>query len=211
MFTVLSFYFYGILISVEYIRAQDVTLCRRSLELMVRHRCVRVCVRAHVRVSLCHLVNQEWQKTNGQNSAKEKETEREKDSYITPRLKSREKHLIYNVILHIRKVSAVERWCDKRLFFSHPQCFSHLTLRYWHQLNTGRENPVWARKHWFMEPAFWQRAAKHLSTTARRRVMSNEPGVHHIHSVWDCGLGHFFQESKQYTCTVNNVTWHFFV
>lgn len=45
-------------------------------------------------------------------------------------------------ILHMSKFRAVVRWCgiqgDKRwLFFSHPHCFSHLSLRSRHQLNTG--------------------------------------------------------------------------
>lgn len=158
------------------------------------HTQVRVCL------SLCDFkgklkisINQVWQQTNEEkqgrkvdrHTRKEFETEREIDSHITaepfgylvhhspnPPMKNN-----WAKMFHISKFSVVERLCgihsDKRwLSFSHPQCFSHLTLRSWHQLNTGRENPIWARKHWFMKLALWQSAAKHLSTTAWRRVMS---------------------------------------
>lgn len=124
------------------------------------------------------------------NSVKERETKGENDFHVsakpccylprqspTHQLNLHEKQLSYRFSRFIHQLmQCCGKWCgiqsDKRwLFFSHPQCFSHLTLRSSHQLNSGRENPIWAGKHWFMEPAFWQSAAKHLSTTARRRVM----------------------------------------
>lgn len=82
---------------------------------------------------------------------------REPDSktYIKLTLKKEKNKITSAAVFYILQISRSEvlkppQGDKRRLSFPHPLCFSHLTLRPWHQLNTRCEEPVKAKQHWFI-------------------------------------------------------------